>query len=375
MRLTALAVLLGAALMATPATAAWRGYISHPLGFSFSAPGELKVEKGTYRGAVAGARDTLGYSFVDDDIEYKVMVIDMSDKANDAATLLGEAEYIFQEGKKVLMDTFGRVDRQFGRKLTVDQPNNTGRATAAFYFINGRIISLQATVLPANGDYDSPEPARFVDSIAFFTVRAPDDAIELPAPSPLERQLSTISGITSITSASSPTPAQAASKSYINRQLGFSFMAPGEVKTDIGNSRGAIAGPRQSIVYRSVEDNVEYKVTVMSFLQSQAEGATLLGERQYMFQDRKTVLMDTFSRVGSGQDAVYGRKIVVDLPDNKGRTTGAFYFTKGRLISAEATVLPAKGSLTSPDADRFIDSIAFVLSRTGAVELETPKLE
>jgi hypothetical protein len=172
-------------------------------------------------------------------------------------------------------------------------------------------------------------------------------------------------------------PAQAAWKSYINRQLGFSFMAPGEVKTDVGNFRGAIAGPRQTIVYRSVEDNIEYKVTVMSFLQAQAEGATLLGERQYMFQDRKTVLIDTFSRVGSGKDAVYGRKIVVDLPDNKGRTTGVFYFTKGRLISVEATVLPAKGSFASPDPDRFIDSIAFVLSHTepGAVELETPKLE
>lgn len=172
-------------------------------------------------------------------------------------------------------------------------------------------------------------------------------------------------------------PAQAAWKSYINRQLGFSFMAPGEVKTDVGNFRGAIAGPRQTIVYRSVEDNIEYKVTVMSFLQAQAEGATLLGERQYMFQDRKMVLMDTFSRVGSGKDAVYGRKIVVDLPDNKGRTTGAFYFTKGRLISVEATVLPAKGSFASPDPDRFINSIAFVLSHTepGAVELETPKLE
>jgi len=172
-------------------------------------------------------------------------------------------------------------------------------------------------------------------------------------------------------------PAQAAWKSYINRQLGFSFMAPGEVKTDVGNFRGAIAGPRQTIVYRSVEDNIEYKVTVMSFLQSQAEGATLLGEREYMFQDRKTVLVDTFSRVGSGKDAVYGRKIVVDLPDNKGRTTGAFYFTKGRLISLEATVLPAKGNFASPDPDRFIDSIAFVLSHTepGAIELETPKLE
>ena len=184
MRLTALATLVGVALatMSAPAMAAWRGYISHPLGFAFAAPGELKVEKGTYRGAVAGLHDTVVYRFVDDDIEYKVVVIDMGDQANDAATLLGEAEYLFQEDKKVLMDTFGRVDRQYGRKLTVDLPNNAGRTTAAFYFINGRIISLQATVLPANGDYDTPELGRFVDLITFFTVRAEDDAIELPAP-------------------------------------------------------------------------------------------------------------------------------------------------------------------------------------------------
>jgi hypothetical protein len=172
-------------------------------------------------------------------------------------------------------------------------------------------------------------------------------------------------------------PAQAAWKSYFNRELGFSFMAPGEVKTDVGTFRGVIAGPRQTILYRSMEDNIEYKVTVMSYVQAQAEGATVLGEREYMFQDGKKVLTDIFARVGSGTDTIYGRKIVVDLPDNKGRTTGAFYFVKGRLISLEATVLPAHGNFASPDPGRFVDSIAFGISRTepGAVELETPKFE
>ena len=184
MRFTGLVLLAGVALagMSAPAQAAWHGYISHPLGFAFAAPGELKVEKGTYSGAVAGPHDTLIYRFVDDDIEYKAVVIDMSDKANDAATLLCEAEYLFQENRKVLVDRIERFDRQHGRKLTIDLPNNAGRTTAAFYFINGRIVSLQATVLPANGDYNTPEMARFVDSVTFFTVRAADDAIELPAP-------------------------------------------------------------------------------------------------------------------------------------------------------------------------------------------------
>ena len=172
-------------------------------------------------------------------------------------------------------------------------------------------------------------------------------------------------------------PAQAAWKSYVSKDLGFFFMAPGEVKAELGTFRGADAGPRQTIVFRSVEDNIEYKVSVMSLKQAQAEGASILGEREYMFQDKKKVLMDGFARAETGKDAVYGRKMVVDLPDNKGRTTGAFYFTKGRLISLEATVLPAHGDYTSPDPARFIDSIGFVFSRMqkGAVELQTPKLE
>lgn len=172
-------------------------------------------------------------------------------------------------------------------------------------------------------------------------------------------------------------PAQAAWKSYINRDLGFSFKAPGEVKTSLGTFRGEVSGPRQTIVYRSVEDNIEYKVTVMSFRQAQAEGAAILGEREFMFQNGKKLLMDAFGRVEPGKDAVYGRKMVIDLPDNKGRTTGAFYFTKGRLIALEATVLPARGDFASPDPALFVDSIAFSPSRAepGATELKTPELD
>jgi hypothetical protein len=185
MRSTALAILLGAVLAAASApamAAAWHGYISHPLGFAFAAPGELKVETGTYRSGIVGQRETLVYRFMDDNIEYKAVVIDLRDQANNAASLLGEAEYHFQDERKVRMDSFGRVDRQYGRRFTIDLPDNGGRAMASFYFVNGRIVSLQATVLPANGDYDTPDMGRFVDSLTFFTVRAPDDAIELPPP-------------------------------------------------------------------------------------------------------------------------------------------------------------------------------------------------
>jgi 3-isopropylmalate/(R)-2-methylmalate dehydratase large subunit len=61
-------------------------------------------------------------------------------------------------------------------------------------------------------------------------------------------------------------------------------------------------------------------------------------------------------------------KLIVDLPDNKGRTTGAFYFTKGRLITFEATV-PANGNLASPDPD-FLYALA--LNSADAVPAGTP---
>ena len=184
----------------------------------------------------------------------------------------------------------------------------------------------------------------------------------------------TLAALASAVLAVSTADAQSVWKAYIAKDQGFSFMAPGEVKAALATYRGGLAGPRQTIVYRSVDNNIEYRVTVMSFLQAQAEGASILGEREYAFQDKKKVVMDTFSRVESGKDTVYGRKIVVDQPDNKGRTTGAFYFTKGKMISLEATVLPANGNKESPDPGRFIDSIVFMLSRADKNAVELPIL-
>ena len=187
----------------------------------------------------------------------------------------------------------------------------------------------------------------------------------------------TFAALAGISFALAAMPAQAAWHSYVSKQLGFSFEAPGEVKASIGTSRGEIAGPRQTVVFRSVDDNIEYKVTVLTFAQAQMDGADLLGERAYAFQNNKKVLMDTFGRVEPGKEAIYGRKITVDLPKNGGRSLGAFYFTKGKLYVMEATVLPANGDYATPDAGRFIDSVTFNLARAdkSATELKVPAAE
>lgn len=169
-------------------------------------------------------------------------------------------------------------------------------------------------------------------------------------------------------------PAQAAWHSYVSHQLGFSFEAPGEVKSTIGLERGEIAGPRETTLFRSTDDNIDYRVTVMNFPQAQADGADLLGEQAYNFSNNKKVLMDTFGRVEPGKEAIYGRKITIDLPNNGGRALAAFYFTKGKLYILRATVLPANGDYATPDAGRFIDSVTFNLDRAdkSSTELKLP---
>ncbi len=81
MRLAVLAALIGVVLsaMTTPAAAQWRPYISHPLGFAFAAPGAMKLEKGTYNSPISGQHNTIVYAFAEDNIEYKVVVVDMRD--------------------------------------------------------------------------------------------------------------------------------------------------------------------------------------------------------------------------------------------------------------------------------------------------------
>jgi hypothetical protein len=83
--------------------------------------------------------------------------------------------------------------------------------------------------------------------------------------------------------AASALPAQAAWKSYVNRELGFSFRAPGELKTGTGSYHTELAGAHQAIVYSATEDDIEYKLTVVGFPPA-AEGASILGEREYDFQ-------------------------------------------------------------------------------------------
>jgi len=171
-------------------------------------------------------------------------------------------------------------------------------------------------------------------------------------------------------------PAEAAVwKTWISHTLGFSFDAPGDVKTAKGTYRAGVAGVNDAIVYQTTDNNIRYRATVIDFSKRLGESSVIMEEAAYILQDGKHVLMNDFGRVEPGKNAVYGRRMTFDLPDNGGRENAATYFTKGHLYILEAVVLPANGDFTTPDAGRFLDSLVFDLNHTepGASELPLPK--
>ena len=188
MRSKALIALAGLALavLTMPAEAAWDSYVSHELGFSFRAPGEIRVETGIYRAAVGGVKEAIIYRTLDNNIDYRLSIIDFTDRADEGAVLMEEAAYIHQDDMDVLMNDFGRVDTGvnsvYGRRMTFNLPDGAGRKSVATYFTMGRLFMLEATVLPANGDFGTPDAGLFINSMVFMLSNADPDATELSAP-------------------------------------------------------------------------------------------------------------------------------------------------------------------------------------------------
>ena len=181
MRLSIWTTLSAAALVfaVAPAEAAWHAYfVKEAVGFSFAAPGEMKTEKATYESAMAGQRNAVVFASAEDNVQYKITVVDFTGRASDEPALIKEATAASQGRTKVLMDEDARVESSYGRKLTVDLPDNAGRSMSAIFFKDNHLIELKATVLPG-GDYQSSDMGRFVDSLAFYETRADEGATQL----------------------------------------------------------------------------------------------------------------------------------------------------------------------------------------------------
>jgi hypothetical protein len=184
----ALATAVAALISAAPAEAGW-GYFACPSdNFASQFPDVPKMETVAFamprHGKALSARS---YTATVDNIIYKMLVADYSDRALDGASILEEA--IFQhteaddhglQNGKLLGNTTTRIEpvvrgATYGRSITMDFANDGGRNQTNFYFRDGKLYEQSVTILPANGDYAGPYGSRFVESLMFNLSRMEEE--------------------------------------------------------------------------------------------------------------------------------------------------------------------------------------------------------
>src|SRR5215831_19000620 len=120
----AIALIILAMLIASaPAAAAWKEYPQPQLGFVVEFPAEPTSSNGTYKTTLVPSAAAHLYSLKENQTVYVATVVDLLDRKEEGATLLGEAESMLRQLGDVTSLSASRVEpgraAVFGRFITI----------------------------------------------------------------------------------------------------------------------------------------------------------------------------------------------------------------------------------------------------------------
>lgn len=173
LRIVAFAVTTAALLLGSQAQAqTWREY--RYSGFAVQFPVEPTIASGTYATAEGTTVEALIYSARQAGALYKVTVADLSRAHQNEAQAVNEAIGQLTASGEVVVDVPHRVNRVFGRQLSIAGHDGSRTAIALFYR-NRRLYLVEGTILPTNDDSMSSDGVRFQQSLRFIINSARGD--------------------------------------------------------------------------------------------------------------------------------------------------------------------------------------------------------
>ena len=170
MRIPALVILTLALLSGPVSAAAFREYIYLDRGVAIQFPGVPQMSSGTHESVMVKGLRTTTYATRDDNVDYKLTIVELGNRTDAATSLLNEVAYDLMREGEVLFTDFPRVyqgeQSVFGLTLVVDRMDGS-RIRSSIYYSKGRLYRADAIVLPARGDKDMTTPSRFDQTIRF----------------------------------------------------------------------------------------------------------------------------------------------------------------------------------------------------------------
>lgn len=168
MRAVVLAVVM--LLVAAGSEAAWEEYVYLDRGVAIQFPAKPQLRTEPFQSTIVKGLSAAIYSTTDDNVLYRLTVVDLGSRADAATNLLNEAAYFLMREGDLLFTDFPRVYNDeraiYGLTLVVDR-NDGSRARTSLYISRGKLYLADAIVQPARGDKDMTVPSRFDQTIRF----------------------------------------------------------------------------------------------------------------------------------------------------------------------------------------------------------------
>ena len=162
------ALLLAAWLTPVAALAQeWKVYPYPEVGFAIQFPAPPTVEKGTIKTSPGVLLPMTRYAVRQDRIVYTLSVVDYSTTNADGTSTIAEAEKSFGTSGKVTVAIDARVNRAYGRELSVSGTDGS-RSAVALFFVNKHLYTLVGQSLAPNAIEKSGDAIRFQESLQFI---------------------------------------------------------------------------------------------------------------------------------------------------------------------------------------------------------------
>ncbi len=166
MRITA-AILVVASLAPLAAVAQdWKVYTYPEAGFAVQLPVPPTVEKSTFRTSSGMSLPLTRYVARQDRMVYTLDIVDFSSLNAEPTSTIAEAEKSFGTSGKVTVAIDARINRSFGRELSVTGTDGS-RSAVAIFFINRHLFTLVGRSSPPDAIARSGDAVRFQQSLQF----------------------------------------------------------------------------------------------------------------------------------------------------------------------------------------------------------------
>ena len=145
----------------------WSEYSYPDLGFAVSFPSDPTMETIPYKTADGTTTNEVVYTVRQGAGIYSIAVADLSNAALDETAVINQAVQQLRDKGNIRLDIPARVQRNYGRQLSVVGKDGSHSAVAIF-FADHKLYQIEGTIRADSDDPNSGDAIRFQQSLRFI---------------------------------------------------------------------------------------------------------------------------------------------------------------------------------------------------------------